>query len=79
MNPYTVIGTYSDTGEIFATHYMAPHGMAALALTALDREDDNIELVVCIEGRLKEDEALTFPGTGVVDGETFLTNHPLAS
>lgn len=79
MNPYTVIGTYSDTGEIFATHYTAPSGMAALALAALDRTDDNIELVVCVEGHLREYEALTFPGHGTVDGETFLANHPLAS
>ena len=69
MEKYTVIGFYSESGQIFSDHVEAPSGLAAFAASTATR-GESVEFVVAIKGHLEEDEDTFFPGESVVDGGT---------
>lgn len=73
MKQFTVIGTYSDNGQIFAWHVEAENSMHAFAVAAFEIMEENVpdaEFVVCLNGHQSEVKELTFPGSALVDGET---------
>lgn len=73
MKQFTVIGTYSDNGQIFARHVEAENSMHAFAVAAFEIMEENVpdaEFVVCLNGHQSEVKELTFPGSALVDGET---------
>lgn len=75
MKPYSVIGFYTDNGQIFCFHVEAETSMQAFAVCARHINEDSgasAEFVVCIAGHPSDDGTLEFPGECVVDVETVL-------
>lgn len=73
MKQFTVIGTYSDNGQIFAWHVEAENSMQAFAIADFEIYEvsgQSAEFVVCLNGHQSEVKELTFPGSALVDGET---------
>ena len=69
--PYTVIGVYTDSGQIVCHHVKANDGTHAFAVVAASVDGD-IDMVVVLEGHQSEGEELTFPGESLVDSQTVL-------
>lgn len=70
MKPFTVIGYYEESGQIFSDHVLADTAGGAFAASAAERPD---ACYVCaMPGHLFEGNHVEFPGDGVVDGATIL-------
>ena len=71
-HPFTVVGFYDETREIFYHHVMADTPLNAFAVAAA-RCADGAEMVVALPGHLSEGkELITFPGEELVDADTVL-------
>jgi len=69
LKPYTVLGIYSDTGQIFCHHVVADTDMAAFKAVA--EQFSTAEFVAAIPGHLYEGHnTVIFPGESVVDADT---------
>lgn len=72
---FTVISfSPNNCNQIVCDHVEAEYGMSAFAVAVGERGTE-FEFVVAIEGHLSDDSELTFPGEGVVDGQT-ITDQP---
>lgn len=72
MEKYTVIGHYTDNGQIFCDVVLARNGLHAFAQVA-KAFDSPVEFTVAIYGVPEEATGdLTFPGETLVDAETIL-------
>lgn len=72
-NRFTVIGHYTESAELFAQHVHAHDAMHAFAVAAAQLGSDEVELTAAVEGHLREESGLWFPGDQVTDGETVLS------
>ncbi len=70
LKPYTVIGYYDESGQIFSDHIVARSAMHAFRVVARQRCD--AVLVTALDGHIMESEGVHFPGQGVVCAETVL-------
>lgn len=68
--PFTVIGFYESTGQIFSHHVKSGNIMGAFAVVA--SMDSDAMCVAAIEGALMEGESVAFVGDGLVCAETIL-------
>jgi len=69
LAPFTVIGYYAESGQIFAEHVEAQNGTNAFAVAAA-MLGEGAEFTGAVAGWLEEDEAIWFPGESVVDSDT---------
>lgn len=69
--PFTVIGFYEDSGQIFSHHVQAKDGLAAFSTVA--QSYPSAEFVAALPGHLKENaNELFFPGDSLVSAETVI-------
>ena len=73
MHPYTVLGYDESTGTIQVDHVHAANGVSAFGVAAPLHPDGEYHFVVALPGHLGEsDDAITFPGEGVVSQATVI-------
>ena len=73
LSPYTVIGFHEDTGRICTHNVLARNDLNAFAAAAKEAASP-ITMVVALPGHLTEGAQLVFPGEGLVDSETILSD-----
>jgi hypothetical protein len=70
--PFTVVGFYEESREIFCHRVMADNPLNAFAVAAA-KCADGAEMVAVLSGHLTEGKDLiTFPGEELVDADTVL-------
>ncbi|WP_421222603.1 hypothetical protein [Aeromonas sp. 602293] len=69
MKNFTVIGIYTDNGQVFANTEVAESGDKAIlaSAAALNAAGADAEIVVAIEGEHFEGQSLSFAGECAVD------------
>lgn len=70
LKPFTVIGCYADSGQLFVHHVDAEDGLHAFMKVA--EEHPSAEFTAALPGHLSENAGLVMPGESVVDAETVL-------
>jgi len=71
LQNYTVLGFIEQSGQTLALHVQASSSQAAF--TAAARINPALQRVVALPDWQSEGSQLTFPGEGLVDGETVLS------
>lgn len=71
LQNYTVLGFIEQSGQILALHVQASSSQAAF--TAAARINTALQMVVALPDWQSEGDQLTFPGEGLVGGETVLS------
>lgn len=73
LSPYTVVGFHEDTGRICTHNVLARNDLNAFAAAAKEAASA-ITMVVALPGHISEGSQLVFPGEGLVDSETILSD-----
>lgn len=71
LQNYTVLGIIEQSGQTVALHVQASGSHAAF--TAAARINPALQMVVALPEWQSDGDQLTFPGEGLVDGETVLS------
>lgn len=72
MQKFTVVGYYEESGQSVCEHVTANNGIHAFWVVAQARPD--LSMVVAMPGHLTEGAGeVVFPGEGVVDADTILS------
>lgn len=74
MKKFTVIGMYTENGQVFANTEEAENGEQAIlaSATAIAAAGTDAEIIVAIEGEHFEGDTLSFPGECAVGVLTLL-------
>jgi hypothetical protein len=73
LKPFSVIGIYTDGGQIVCTHVLARDSLHAFAeATKQLSPDESFDFVSAHPGYLEEDRNVFFPGEYLVNSETVL-------
>lgn len=74
MKKFTVIGMYTDNGQVFANTEEAENGEQAIlaSAAAIAAAGTDAEIIVAIEGEHFEGDTLSFPGECAVGALTIL-------
>ena len=71
LKKYTVIGFYSNTGQIFCAHVHAKGSYHAFSVAALAHPDG--EFLSALDGHITEGQGIEFAGESIVDSDTILS------
>jgi len=71
--PFTVIGFFDETGDIFIDHVTAPNALSAIGQSARKRENQDTVYVCALRGELTEGVDLDCAGQGIVYGSTVIS------
>lgn len=71
MKDFTVVGYFEDSREIFSLKVTAEDEISAFAVVA--KKHDDACFVAVLAGHLEEGKGIDFPGSGVVDADTVLS------
>lgn len=69
LQPFSVLGTDEESGQIILHHVFALDEREAFALVA---KVIDMEMIACLKGHIREGHGIEFAGTAIVDSTTIL-------